>query len=132
MLRTFIHGKIHRIRVTECKLGYNGSAEIDTALLSAAGISPYEQIQVVNMNNGERFVTYAFPGAPGAFTLNGAAARLGAVGDPCLVIAYRQEEQFSGARVVFVDGENRLQSTMDYQAAENADPAEASLSDSLR
>ncbi len=117
MLRTFVHGKIHGVRVTECKLGYSGSAEVDTRLLDAAGIAPFEQIQIVNMNNGERIITYAFPGAPGAFTLNGAAARLGAVGDPCLIIAYRQEEQFSGANVAFVSGEgNRLLRTTRYEA----------------
>jgi len=119
MLRTFIHGKIHGLRITELKLNYNGSAEVDTALLEASGIEPYEQIQVVNMTNGERFVTYAFPGQPGAFTLNGGAARLGAVGDHCIVIAYRQEEVFSGANVVFVDPvDNRLKETMRYEAAQ--------------
>ncbi len=117
MLRTFVHGKIHGIRVTACKLHYNGSAEVDTALLEAAGIDPFEQIQVVNMSTGERFVTYAFPGEPGAFTLNGGAARLGAVGDLCLVIAYRQEEIFSGANVVFVDpADNSIKDTMRYES----------------
>ena len=90
MLRTFIHGKIHRIRVTECKLGYNGSAEIDTALLSAAGISPYEQIQVVNMNNGERLETYAIPEPFGSrrMVMNGAAARKGQVGDRIIIMSF--------------------------------------------
>lgn len=119
MLRTFVHGKIHGIRITECKLRYNGSAEIDTALLAAAGIAPFEQIQVVNLNNGERLTTYAFPGKPGEFTLNGGAARLGQKGDDCLVIAYRQEEKFSGATVAFVEpSDNRLVETMRYDAAE--------------
>ena len=117
MLRTFVHGKIHGVRVTECKLRYNGSAEIDTALLAASGIAPFEQIQVVNMSTGARLVTYAFPGQPGAFTLNGGAARLGAVGDECIVIAYRQEEKFSGASVVFVHGkDNSIAETMRYPA----------------
>ena len=118
MLRTYVHAKIHGIAVTECKLGYNGSAEIDTDLLKAVGIDPYEQIQIVNTNNAERFITYAFPGKKGQFTLNGAAARLGAVGDLCLVIAYRQEEKFSGAKVVFTDPkDNSLKDTMVYEAA---------------
>ena len=117
MLRTFMHGKIHGLRITECKLHYNGSAEVDTSLLKAAGISLYEQIQIVNVNTGSRFVTYAFPGKPGEFTLNGGAARLGSVGDICLVIAYRQEEKFSGAEVVFVNpATNTLAETMHYPA----------------
>lgn len=121
MLRTFVHAKIHGIRVTEVKLGYNGSAEIDTELLAACGIAPFEQIQVVNTNNAERFITYAFPGGPGEFTLNGAAARLGAVGDSCLVIAYRQEEEFSGAKVLLMDTKtNTVQDTLDYPVAEDA------------
>lgn len=119
LMRTFVHGKIHGIRITECKLRYNGSAEIDTELLEASGIAPYEQIQVANMANGERLITYAFPGAKGQFTLNGAAARLGSVGDDCLVIAYRQEEKFSGAKVVFVNpADNSVMERMEYPAAE--------------
>ena len=115
MLRTFVQGKIHGIRVTACKLHYNGSAAIDTALLAAAGIAPYEQIQVVNLNSGERLVTYAFPGKRGEFSLNGGAARMGQVGDDCLVIAYRQEERFSGAKVVFINpADNSVRETMDY------------------
>ncbi len=118
-MRTFVHGKIHGIRITECKLRYNGSAEIDPALLEASGIAPYEQIQVANMANGERLVTYVFPGQPGQFTLNGAAARLGSIGDDCLVIAYRQEEKFSGAKVVIVrPDDNSILERMEYPAAE--------------
>jgi aspartate 1-decarboxylase len=119
MLRTFVHGKIHGLRITECKLHYNGSAEVDTALLEAAGIDPFEQIQVINMTTGARLITYAFPGQSGAFTLNGGAARLGAEGDHCIVIAYRQEEQFSGANVVFVEpADNSIKDTMRYEAAQ--------------
>ena len=121
MLRTFVHGKIHGVRITECKLRYNGSAEIDTALLEASGIAPFEQIQVVNLNTGSRLVTYAFPGKPGSFTLNGGAARLGAVGDECLVIAYRHEESFSGANVVFIDPTNNsIRDTMHYPSAKES------------
>lgn len=119
MLRTFVQGKIHGVRITECKLRYNGSAEVDTALLKASGIVPYEQVQIVNMNTGARLVTYAFPGQTGEFTLNGGAARLGAVGDDCIVIAYRQEERFTGANVVFVNpADNSIAETMQYPAAE--------------
>ena len=118
MTRTFIHGKLHGVRITQCKLHYNGSAEVDPALLEASGISPYEQIQIVNMNSGARFITYAFPGKKGEFTLNGGAARLGSVGDICLVIAYRQEERFSGANCVFINPEdNSVREVMRYPAA---------------
>jgi len=126
MLRTFVHGKIHGVRITECKLRYNGSAEVDTALLAASGISPFEQVQIVNLNTGARLVTYAFPGKPGSFTLNGGAARLGAVGDDCLVIAYRQEEKFSGAEVVFVNPkDNSISETMHYPAAADPDSSDS-------
>jgi len=118
MLRTYVHGKIHGVRITECKLRYNGSAEIDAALLEAAAIEPYQQIQVANMANGKRLITYAFPGKRGQFSLNGAAARLGAVGDDCLIISYRQEEKFSGAKVVMVNpSDNSVMETMEYPAA---------------
>ncbi len=120
MLRTFVHGKIHGIRITECKLRYNGSAEIDTELLNAVGIAPYEQIQIANMDNGERLITYALPGQNGQFTLNGAAARLGAKGDQCLIIAYRQEEKFSGAKIAIINPEdNSVREMMDYPADES-------------
>jgi len=119
MMRTFVHGKIHGLRITECKLRYNGSAEISSELLAAAGIAPYEQIQIANLSNGERLITYAVPGKKGQFSLNGAAARLGSVGDDCLIIAYRQEEKFSGAKVVFVKpDDNRILEQMEYPAAE--------------
>ncbi|REK30267.1 MAG: aspartate 1-decarboxylase [Planctomycetota bacterium] len=122
MFRTFVHAKIHGIRVTECKLRYTGSAEIDADLLAASGIAPFEQVQIVNTNNAERMITYAFPGKPGEFTLNGAAARLGAVGDECLVIAYRQEEQFSGAKVLLIDpADNSVRDTLRYPAADEVD-----------
>ena len=119
MPRTYVHAKLHGIRVTELKLNYNGSAEIDRALLKAAGIDAYEQIQIVNTNNAERMITYAFPGEPGAFTLNGAAARLGAEGDECLVIAYRQEEKFSGAKVLMIDPkDNTVREELNYEPIE--------------
>jgi len=124
MLCTFVHGKIHRIRITECNLGYNGSAEIDRHLLVAAGMAPYQQVQIVNLSNGQRFETYALPGGEGQFKLNGGAARLGQAGDDCLVIAYRQEESFSGATVVLVDPRNNsIAETMRYPA-DGEPPAE--------
>ena len=82
--------KIHRAKVTEANLYYEGSLTIDSDLLDAADILPYERVQVVNVNNGERFETYAIPGKrrTGVICLNGAAARLGHVGDEIIIITY--------------------------------------------
>lgn len=116
-LRTFVSGKLHGMRVTECKLKYNGSCEVDPELLRLADIAPYEQVHVLNTSNGKRLVTYVFPGQPGAFTLNGAAARCGTPGDIVLVIAYRQEERFSGAKCVFIDpSTNSAREILEYPA----------------
>jgi aspartate 1-decarboxylase len=114
MQRTLLVAKIHGCYVTEANINYTGSIGIDSALLSAAGILPYEQVQVVNVNNGERFITYAIAAPPysGAIELNGAAARLGVTGDRLIVMTYGQ---FSSAEidqhvptVVFVDTQNHL------------------------
>jgi aspartate 1-decarboxylase len=82
--------KIHRAKVTEANLYYEGSLTIDSDLLDAADILSYERVQVVNVNNGERFETYAIPGKrrTGIICLNGAAARLGHVGDEIIIITY--------------------------------------------
>jgi aspartate 1-decarboxylase len=114
MLKHFVSAKIHGIRVTAKSLDYHGSATLPRALMDAAGIEPFEKVQVVNKANGHRWETYAIPGPPGVFALNGAAARQGEVGDECLVICYRLEEKFSGARVAFVGDGNSLDQVMDY------------------
>jgi aspartate 1-decarboxylase len=76
MLRTLLFGKIHSCTITAANLNYMGSISIDAILLEAANILPYEQVQVVNVNNGQRFMTYAItaPTGSGAIELNGAAA----------------------------------------------------------
>ncbi|NJM64629.1 MAG: aspartate 1-decarboxylase [Acaryochloris sp. RU_4_1] len=114
MQRTFLFSKIHYCTLTGTHLDYVGSISIDQSLLEAAHILPYEQVQVVNMNNGERLVTYAIP-APadsGAVELNGAAARLGARGDRVIIMTYAQlsaeELQDFQPTVVLVDQNNRL------------------------
>jgi len=107
-------GKIHRATVTQADLNYVGSITIDQDLLDAADIYPYEQVQVVNINNGARLETYTIPGARGSgvICLNGAAARLNAVGDLVIIISYAQcnEEEIRSLQphVVFVDENNRM------------------------
>jgi aspartate 1-decarboxylase len=118
MLRCFVGGKIHGLRVTHKALGYNGSASLPRALMDAAGIAEFEQVHMVNKSNGQRWITYAIEGEPGELRLNGAAARMGEVGDECLIFTYRWEESFSGARVVFVDpATNTIARVADYAGA---------------
>src|SRR5215813_11804739 len=106
--------KIHRATVTQADLNYVGSITIDQDLLDAADIYPYEKVQVVNINNGARLETYTIPGARGSgvICLNGAAARLNAVGDLVIIISYAQcnEEEIRSLQphVVFVDENNRM------------------------
>lgn len=90
MYRTLCHSKIHRATVTDANLNYQGSLTIDRHLMEAAGIHVYEKIQVVNINNGARFETYAIEGEAhsGVICANGAAARLVARGDLVIIIAY--------------------------------------------
>lgn len=114
MQRSLLLSKIHRCTLTGSHLDYVGSISIDKTLLDAAGILPYEQVQVVNIANGERFITYAIaaPENSGAVELNGAAARLGMKGDRLIIMTYAQfspeELKTYHPTVVLVDGENRL------------------------
>ena len=113
MYRTFLHSKIHRATVTGADVNYEGSITIDTHLLQAAGIRVYERVQVVDVDNGARLETYVIPGPPdsGQVQLNGAAARLVAVGDKVIIMAYATlsepiPEDYAPT-VVFVDSHNR-------------------------
>ena len=114
MIRKMCKSKIHRATVTDANLHYVGSITIDTELLKAADILPYEMVQVVNINNGERFETYAIEGeaGSGAICLNGAAARLAVPGDLVIIIAYGlyTEEELKDwePKVVHVDAENKI------------------------
>jgi len=109
-----LRSKIHRAVVTETDLKYEGSITIDSDLLAAADILPYEKVQVVNINNGARIETYAIPGEAGKGTIcmNGAAARCAEPGDIIIVIAYclldRKEAASHKPVVVQVDGHNRI------------------------
>lgn len=106
--------KIHRATVTEANLNYVGSITIDKTLLLEANILPYEMVQVVNINNGERFETYVIEGEAdsGVICLNGAAARLVMPGDLVIIIAYgtftEDELKNYEPRIVHVDSKNRI------------------------
>jgi aspartate 1-decarboxylase len=112
---TLLKGKIHRAAVTQCDLHYEGSISVDSALLERAGILDHEQVDVLNINNGERFTTYAIPAPAGSgiIGVNGAAARLAQKGDLVIIIAYaRMAEAEAKAwqpRVVLVDANNKPQ-----------------------
>ncbi len=114
MQRIMLKSKIHRATVTGLELDYEGSIAIDPILLEAADILPGEQVQVLGLQNGVRFVTYAILGKRGSgqMMLNGPAARLAYKGDTIIVVAYAAledaEAKLFKARVVKVDKQNRL------------------------
>lgn len=92
MLLTILKSKIHRAKVTQADLNYVGSITIDEELLRQSGINEYEQVDVVDINNGNRLTTYAISGKPGSgiICLNGAAARLVSEGDLVIIMSYAQ------------------------------------------
>jgi len=91
-LRCMLRAKIHKATVTESNLSYEGSLTLDGEILKKAGILPYEQVMVSNLNNGERFETYVIPGRRGEVCLNGPTARKGVVGDRVIVFCYSYVE----------------------------------------
>jgi aspartate 1-decarboxylase len=112
MHRRMMKSKIHRARITDANLHYVGSITLDTQLMEQADIREWEQVQVVDIDNGARFETYAIPGGPGTVCLNGAAARLVQPGDRIIVITYGDYDEAEledyVPRVVHVDGTNRI------------------------
>ena len=92
-MRVMLKSKIHRARVTGADINYEGSIAIDRELMGKADILPYEQVDVLNVNNGARFTTYAIEGEKGEICINGAAARLAVKGDIVLVLTYRHVEE---------------------------------------
>jgi aspartate 1-decarboxylase len=106
-------GKVHRATVTDANLNYEGSLTLDPDLMEAAGMLPYEQVQVLDIDNGARLTTYLIEGerSTGQVCINGAAARLVAPGDKVIVVAYAEMEDEEARshtpRVVLVDGTNR-------------------------
>ena len=113
MFRTLLKSKIHRVAVTHCELHYEGSCAIDEDLLDAANIAENEQIHIWNVNNGERFVTYAIKGERGSgmISVNGSAARCAVVGDLIIIAAFAQvhNDQLAGhePQLVFVGDKNK-------------------------
>lgn len=111
-MRVMLKSKIHRARVTDANLNYEGSITIDRKLLEAADILPYEQVDIVNINNGARFTTYAIEGEEGEICINGAAARLAEKDDIVIILSYHhleeKEVQDTLPRLVYVDEKNAI------------------------
>jgi len=121
MLINMLKGKIHRATVKQAELHYVGSITVDPVLMEAAGILEYEYVQIVDVENGNRFETYTIAGEPdsGMICLNGAAARQVAVGDHIIIMSYAQmtpeEAGEHKPHVVFVDDNNRIRQVSRYE-----------------
>lgn len=121
MTLTMLKGKIHRAVVKQADLNYVGSITIDSELLEAAGILEYEMVQIVDVENGNRFETYTIAGEKGSgmICLNGAAARQVAVGDHVIIMCYaqmsEQEAKEHKPYVVFTDEDNHIESISRYE-----------------
>ncbi|WP_294349393.1 aspartate 1-decarboxylase [uncultured Clostridium sp.] len=118
---TMLKGKIHRATVVQAELDYVGSITVDTELLEAAGILEYEKVQIVDVNNGQRFETYTIAGEKGSgmICLNGAAARCVSVGDKIIIMSYCEvnsdEAKDHRPKVVFVNDENQVDKISRYE-----------------
>lgn len=121
MLINMLKGKIHRAIVIQAELNYVGSITVDPELMEAAGILEYEYVQIVDVENGNRFETYTIAGEPGSgmICLNGAAARQVAVGDHVIIMSYAQmtpeEAKEHKPHVVFVDEKNQISQISRYE-----------------
>ena len=121
MYLKMLKGKIHRAIVKQAELNYVGSITVDPVLMQAAGILEYENVQIVDIENGNRFETYTIAGEPGSgmICLNGAAARQVQVGDHVIIMAYCQMDAKEAAdhkpKVVFVDEENHISRVSNYE-----------------
>ena len=121
MTVTMLKGKIHRAVVKQAELNYVGSITVDPELMEAAGIYEYELVQIVDVENGNRFETYTIAGEPGSgmICLNGAAARQVQVGDHVIIMSYCQmspeEVKEHKPKVVFVDDENKIAKVSSYE-----------------
>lgn len=118
---TMLDGKIHRATVMQAELNYVGSITVDEELLEAAGILEYEKVQIVDIDNGNRFETYTIAGERGSglICLNGAAARCVQVGDKIIIMSYGDMEREEAVRhkpkVVFVDEKNKIEKVTRYE-----------------
>lgn len=114
MLRTVLKSKIHRCRVTEANLYYEGSITVDAKLMEKADILPAEKVEVLNLNNGQRIETYAIKGKAGSgiISLNGPSARGACVGDEVIILSYvsvdDKEAKSLSPKIVNVDARNRI------------------------
>lgn len=117
MQLTMLKCKLHRVRVTHAELDYEGSCAIDGRLLDMAGMHEYEQIQIYNVGNGERFTTYAIRAEDGSgvISVNGAAAHKARVGDRLIICSYAgidaREARAHKPRLIYVDESNRVTRT---------------------
>ena len=113
MERIMLKSKLHRAKVTDIQINYEGSIEVDEDLIEKVGIIPYEQVHIFNINNGNRFITYIIPGKRGSKTIsvNGAAARLVHINDRIIIVAYGimkiSEEQFR-PKIAVLDSDNNI------------------------
>ncbi|HIY71927.1 MAG TPA: aspartate 1-decarboxylase [Candidatus Luteimonas excrementigallinarum] len=126
MLLTLLKAKIHRASVTHAELHYEGSCAIDGRLLDISGIREYERVEIYNINNGERFATYAIRAEEGSgvISVNGAAAHKAAPGDLVIICAYGTLDEADVAKfkptLVYVDRDNRMTHTNDSIPAQGA------------
>jgi len=116
---TMLYSKLHRATVTDANLNYVGSITVDTGLLEASGMRVGQKVDIVNVNNGERFSTYIIPGEKGSgdICLNGAAARKVHPGDKIIIISYAQMEESEAdtfkPRIVILDDDNKIAQAFD-------------------
>jgi len=114
MKRTMLKSKLHRVTVTHAELGYEGSCAIDSDLMDAADILPFDQLHIYNIENGERFTTYAIsaPAGSGTVGMNGAAAHRASPGDLVIICTYCALSAAEAGEIqpllVYVDGENHI------------------------
>lgn len=126
MLSTLLKAKLHMATVTQAELWYDGSCAIDSNLLDLAGLSEFEQIDIFNVNNGERFTTYIIKAEPGSGTIsmNGAAARRVQVGDRVIIATYAQYDDKEMAqhkpRLVYLNADNTVERTSNAIAVQGA------------
>lgn len=115
-MKFYLASKIHGLKVTDKNVDYMGSVTIDSIIMQQAGIEPFEKVSIVNLDNGERWETYAIEGVPhsGTFELNGGSSYYGEIGDKCLVMTYEVTEKPS-PKVVFIGKNNNIEKTCNYK-----------------